>query len=256
MVGLLINGVDSESLGFTLAEPPGWLDMPVRDITTAPILDRAGVKALASPSEGARRLTLTGTVRAITAALLRPKIDALKLALLASPLTLVFGDNSTRKVTASLTSFTTRSVQDGAFVQEGLLVEVVLSALDPYSYDTVLSNNGFTSANRMPLGTGPVRPLITLTDVVTNPVIELYNKAGVLQGSLSLAITDIVGDTLEIDSDAKTIKKNGVSVLSAIAAGDFFIIDPADQTNYGAPGPYVSGTGFGGGSVSWYNAWR
>lgn len=253
MQALLINGVSAESLGLTVAEAPGWMDMPARDVATAQILGRPGLKALTDPSEGARRISLTGTVIAATAALLRPKVDALKMALLASPLTLVFGDNATRQVTAVLTAFTTKSVPQGAFVQEGLNVEAVLSALDPFAYD--LAQTVVAFGDRMPLGTGIVRPVITITGASTNHATTLFNRSNVAIASLSLSLVTLVGDTLIIDMDKKTVKKNGVSVIGSIVAGDFFEIDPTDQANFGGVGPFLA-TSSGDGPISYYRSWR
>ncbi len=254
-IALLINGVDSETLGYTLAEAPGWLDAPKRQTPSAAVSGTAGEKALGSPIEASRVVTLTGTVRAATAALARGKVDSLKLALLASPLALTFADNSTRRVYGVLEGFTVGSLA-GAFVQEGLKVDATVRALDPYSYDISLTTvAGFGSGNRLPLGTGPIRPIVTISGASTNPVLTLRNSAGAAMGSLTLTITTIVGDTLVIDMGLKTVKKNGVSSLSAITAGDFFTIDPTDQTNYGGSGPYID-VSSGAGSIAYSKSWR
>jgi phage-related protein len=108
---------------------------------------------------------------------------------------------------------------------------------------------------RMPLGTAVVRPLVRINGVSVNPVITLYNKAGVAMASITLTITTIAGDILEIDMDAKTVKKNGVSQIATISAGDFFSIDPADQTNFGAPGPSINSSS-GAVTVEYRRAWR
>lgn len=141
MPSLTINGVDAESLGLTLAEAPGWLDMPPRDIPTSPVIGRPGVKALADPVEGPRSITLTSTSRSATSILTRTQIDNIKLALAAAPLSIVFSDHSDRHVTAYLKSFTVRMLQgaSGPFVQEALGVDCVLAALDPLSYDNALA---------------------------------------------------------------------------------------------------------------------
>lgn len=135
MAGLTINGVDSESLGLTLAEAPGWLDIPQREIPTAPVIGRGGATALADPIDQPRKVTLTGSIRSATPSATRSKIDSIKLALLASSLELVFSDNPLRRLFAKLTAFTVKSVS-GAFAQESLSVDATLTALDPYSYDT------------------------------------------------------------------------------------------------------------------------
>jgi phage-related protein len=255
MPGLLINGVDAETLGFTLAESPGWLDAPPREFPTAPVSGRPGATALANPTEGVRQVTLTGTVRASTVASGRSKVDALKLALLANPLALTFADNSTRRVYARLKSFATQMVQgaQGPFAQENLAVTAVLTALDPLSYD--IAQSTIAIGTRLPLGTGPIRPIVTISGASVNPIISLFNTAGVVVASITITITTILGDTLVVDMDAKTVKKNGVSSIASVTAGDFFSIEPADQVNFGGAGPWV-GTTSGAGDVRYYKSWR
>lgn len=255
---LLINGVDASTLGLTLAEAPGWLDMPPRDVPTSPIIGRGGLKPLADPVEGARQISLTSTTRSATATLTRTQIDNIKLALLANPLSLVFADHSDRHVYATLKSFGVRALQgaSGPFVQEALSVEAVLTAFDPLSYDNALTTitlNG--SVNRLSLGTGVMRPLLTISGASVNPIFTLLNKAGVTLASLSLTLATAGGDTLLVDMDSKTIRKNGVSVLSAISAGDFFSVDPADQANFGTPFPYITSSS-GSGTTAYYRTWR
>lgn len=254
---LVVNGVDIATLGLTIAEAPGWLDAPPRDIPTAPIIGRAGAKALSVPTEGPRQINLTGTIRGKTVVLARNTVDQIKLALLADELSLTFADHADRHVYAYLKTLTTRILQgaQGPFVQEALAIDITLQALNPLSYDNDLTSVGFGSANRLALGTGPVRPLITITGAATNPVITLRNKTGVAMASMTLTVTDAGGDTLSIDMDSKTIKKNGVSALSSLTAGDFFSIDPLDQANYGGAGPYID-VSSGAGTVNYWRTWR
>lgn len=253
-VALLINGIDAATLGLTLAEAPGWLDIPARDIPTAQVIGRPGAKALADAQEGTRRVSLSGTMLDKTAALMRAKVDSVKLALLANPLVLTFGDNTGRKVTASLTAFAVRSEPQGAFVQEGLKVEATLTALDPLSYDIAQTNIAL-GVNRLPLGTGPIRPVVTIAGASVNPTITLFNAAGGGMASLTITLTTIAGDSLVIDMDQKTIKLNGINQIAALTAGDFFSIDPLDQANFGGLGPYIT-TSSGAGTVVYNKTWR
>jgi phage-related protein len=250
---LLLNSVDAATLGLTLAEAPGWLDLPPRQFPTAAIIGRGGAKRLSDAIEQPRRLTLKGMVRASTWAAARANIDALKLALLADPLVVTFADHSDRHVFAVLESFTAPTLA-GPFVQENLQIEATLTAYDPLSYSNSLSTITL-GVNRLPLGTGPVRPLVTISGASTNPVITLYNTAGAAVASITLTITTVGGDTLSIDMDAKTVKKNGASVIANITAGDFFSIDPLDQVNFGGAGPYINSSS-GAGNSTYYKTWR
>lgn len=186
-VALQINGIDASTLGLTLAEAPGWLDMPPRDIPTAPIIGRGGLKALADPVEGARQITLTSTSRSATATLTRTQIDSIKLALSANPLSLIFSDHSDRHVYAYLKSFTVRMLQgaSGPFVQEALGVDVVLSALDPLSYDNALANpvassSGGSSSDALWYAPGATLPAETFSRTTTK---NYFDANGVLQSA-------------------------------------------------------------------------
>jgi hypothetical protein len=239
--------VDIATLGLTLSEAPGWLDAPSRQTPNAAVLGRGGATRLAVPQEGVRRLVLRGTVLAGTVATARANIDALKLALLADPLSLTFADNSDRHVFAVLESFPVTIPQgaQGPFVQETLQVEATFSVYDPLTYDNSLQilTNGTRFGLRMPLGTGPVRPLVSLAGAVVNPTVTLNDKDGIARGTLTFTVTNVAGDVLDIDMDAKTAKKNGVSILNTLSAGDFFQVDPIDQAKYGGAGPFIDASG-------------
>jgi phage-related protein len=249
---LLINTVDAATLGFTLSDAPGWLDAPPRQTPSAGVIGREGETALAAAVEATRRVTLRGTIMAATAALARGKVDSFKLALLANPLKLTFSDNATRYVSGALETFAA-SADVGPFVQEGLKVEAAIRLLNPLSYDIAQTNIAFGA--RLPLGTGPVRPVITINGAATNPTFSLFNSAGTIVASITITIATIVGDTLIVDMDAKTVKKNGVNQIAAVTAGDFFTVDPADQANFGGVGPLIA-TSSGNGNITYFRSWR
>lgn len=254
---MLINTLDAKTTyGFTLDSAPGWLDTPRREIPSAKVLRRGGARVLDNPRDQVRQLTLRGTVTGTTAQDARDKIDALKLALsLPTGAQFTFDDLLTRYVIARCESFRVPPFGP-SMIQRKLAVEILLTAHDPYSYATTLTTvAGNTPA--LPLGTGPMRPVITLTGAVTNPVITWKNNAGATVGTLSFTVTMIAGDVLIVDSDAKTVKLNGVNRLDLIASGDFFTFDPAEpqfQNPYGtftvAPAPATSI------STSYRKSWR
>jgi hypothetical protein len=256
--------IDVATYGFTLSEAPGWLDLPPRQIPSAPIIGRPGAKELATAQENPRRLTLRGTVRGATAAIARANVDALKLAFMAKPLSLSFADFPDRHVFVSLEGFVPQPLANarGPFVQEALQVEATFTAYDPLSYDNTLTIATMPAGSSTPLlvpGTGPIRPVVRLNTGAgaVNPVLSLFGTAyglGVVVGSLSLTITTGSTDVLEIDMDAKTVKKNGVSVLSAISAGDFFAVEPSDPLM--RPLGWFIIPSSGGGTVRYRRSWR
>jgi len=110
------------------------------------------------------------------------------------------------------------------------------------------------TTNALPLGTGPVRPVLTINGAATNPTITLYNNQGAAVGAMALTVTTSATDVLVIDSDAKTIQLNGVNHLDYITTGDFFTIDP-EEPGYDGAGPSFATTS-GALSVSYRRAWR
>lgn len=255
--------IDIATYGFTLSEAPGWLDLPPRQTPSAPIIGRPGAKELTVAQEGPRKLTLRGTVRGATAAVARANVDALKLALLAKPLSLSFADNPDRHVFVSLEGFTSQPLPNalGGFVQENLQIEATLVAYDPLSYDNSLTVVLMPAGSSTPFlvpGTGPIRPLVRISGASLNPVLLVLgtNGYGIGSpiGSIGLTITTAGADTLEIDMDAKTVRKNGVSALASITAGDFITIEPNDPLV--RPLGAFMGANSGGGSVRYRRSWR
>ena len=255
---LQINGVDATTLGLTLAEAPGWLDAPPRDVPTTQVIGRPGLKALAAPIEGPRQITLVSTTRSATSTLTRTQIDAIKLALMADTVSLIFADHGDRYVATRLKSFTVKMLQgaQGPFVQEALGVEAVLIAHDPYSYDNAVTT--IASAASMALGTAPSRPVITITATGTNagPVaVVLRTNDNVIVGTLTITVGLVITDVLVIDMDAKTIKKNGVSIIGNTLVGDFWLADPLLHIQAGV-GPKVDAVTNATVSVAFRKTWR
>lgn len=110
------------------------------------------------------------------------------------------------------------------------------------------------SGNEMPLGTGPVRPVLTLWGVAVNPTISLYNSVGGLVGTMALTVTTIASDVIVIDCDAKTIRLNGANRVDLLTSGDFFLIEPTDP-NFDGTGPRFTSSS-GALSVSYRRSWR
>lgn len=186
----------------------------------------------------------------------RDKADALKRDL--SRLTgaqVTFDDLLTRYVIARCEAFSVLPFGP-SMIQSKLTVQATLTAHDPFSYDISLSTVA-GNTQPLPLGTGPSRPIITLTGAVVNPLISFKDNTGAIVGSMQLTVTAIAGDVIIIDCDAKTIKLNGVLRLDTLTAGDFFTFDPADP-KYQTPYPSITIAPAPGTSISssYRKAWR
>lgn len=262
MPALLINNVDAATFGFILTEAPSWIDLPPRQTPTQPVINRQGVTVTAAPIEAARRVVLRGFVTSASVATTRANIDALKAALLAPLVQLIFQDNATRYVTVGLDSFTV-GFQGPALIERRLRVEIQMTAYDPYFYDVTPSSVLFNVAGTPPgtIGTGIIRPVLTLTGAATGPTtIQLTDKSGVAVSTMTIAGNTIGGDVVVVDNDARTIKKNGTSIISSLSGGDFFAIDPSDPRFNSTPFWYFYLTAGGPGNansvVSYRRTWR
>jgi phage-related protein len=257
---MLINDVDPKTTwGFVLESAPAWLDSPPYDTPAAQVLKRGGLRVLDAPRAGARQLTIRGTIRGTTAADARTKADAFKLALSKRiGAKFVFDDILTRYVMARLQSF--RIPPYGpSMLQKDLSVEASFLAHDPYSYETTTVGPitlDATAANHQTLGTGPSRPVITLTGAQTNPLLTLYDTTGtIVLGTMQFTVAMIAGDVLVIDCDLKTVKLNGASRLDILTTGDFFVFDPLVDT--GPAIQYTSGgAGAATGSFTYRKSWQ
>lgn len=260
MTALLINNVDATTFGFVLTEAPSWIDLPPRTTPSQPVLGKQGSVVTAAPIEAPRRLVLRGIVTSSSVAQTRTNIDNLKIALLAPLVQLTFQDSSTRYITVGLDNFAVQW-SGPAMIDRRLRVEIQMTAYDPYFYDTSVTSIALDRAINpwMTIGTGIIRPVLTISGASTNPVFILNNHSSVQVASLGLTITNVGGDSLVVDMDARTVKKNGVSVLSAISSGDFFAIDPSDSTNFpqgATPAFITTNVGGGTGTTAYRRTWR
>lgn len=261
MTAVLINTVDAPATyGLTLSEAPGWADSPPRQVRQAHVIDRAGARRMGSEQEQPRKLVLRGLVQGDTVQQARDRLDSLKIALMAATVDFTFSDITTRYVRGTLESFTTPS--EGPFlIQRKLRVEIALTCLDPYFYD--ISTTSVGSGVAMPLGTGIVRPVLTVTGPATgthtNPSFTFRRNDGTTITTLTFTGTLVAGETLTVDLDAMTAKKGAASVIANMS-GDFFVVDPVAHATYSTstwPNILLGGTGtLGTLSVGYKKAWR
>lgn len=234
------NDVAASAYGLVIGTVTGWLDSPAVSVPTAIIPGRAGATVSGTAREQTRAIGMSGYVRGTNPADVRAKYELLKVATRTGTVKLAMPDGRARHIYAVRDSIIAPSVV-GQFVQKDLPVDMKFTAFDPYFYDDSLSSVVAPAA--LPMGTAPVRPVLTMTGTsVTTPIFTLRDYAGVIVGQMTFASLVLTsGDTLVIDCAAKTVRKNGVNVLSFLTAGDFLKIDPAVHANFSASSwPYVT----------------
>lgn len=256
---LTINGTDPRTLGLVVAEVSGWLDDPVRRYAAASVEGRDGQLVLdGTPDVASVRMVIRGVVVGSSAADARAQLDSLKWLFAAPSLVVRFTDQAGRLKTALCERF---AVAAGAaqMIARHLAVEIELVAHDPYTYDEADTTVGYTGGDTgLPQGTGPVRPVITITGASTNAVITLKKYDGTTYGTLGLTISTVAGDSLVIDCAKRTVRLNGVNRLAALSSGDFFVIEPSTLANRltGANPSYAVAGVTGTTSVTYKKAWR
>ena len=256
-----INGTDPRTLGLIISDVSGWIDAPELQYAAITVPGRPGQLIInPTPDVAPIRYIARGIVEGTDVATCRANVDKLK-ALFASVSGIAVGflDQPGRAVTAYCTHFA-HPVVAAQMISRKIAVEIGLVAFDPYEYDTAAQNIALTAAAaNLALGTGPVRPVITITGASVNPVFTLKNSAGTVIGSLALTITTVAGDSLVIDCAKCTIRLNGVNRLNALTGGDFFTLDVVAQGVFGSsswPTLTVAGLGTGTAAAVYKKAWR
>lgn len=258
---LSINGIDVATLGFRLSAPPGWLDIPARTHPQAVRPTRPGALLSGPIYEGTRKLTFNGVVDATTADLARSNRDALIAAILQTqPARIIMPDQVTRYIDAYLETKTTDATTGPVLISRTLRTVLNFLILNPYYCDiTATTTTLDATIRRLQLGTAPSYPVLTISGASTNPIFSLFKYDGTLLGTIGLTLSTVGGDTLIVDTGAKTIKKNGATQIVALTAGDFFALDPAvAQLGLGTAAgdrPYIT-VNSGAGTSVFNRSWR
>jgi phage-related protein len=257
---LSISGVNAWNYGLILSSAPSWLDAPSRTFQTIVIPGRAGVTPLAEATETLKTLTLKGVVQGETPSEARGNLDKLKVALRTGSVTVSLSDRPGVFIYVDFQSLTSIPSEAGSLIACKLPVEITLQCADPFWYDTNFSSVSIASgtSSDIALGSGPVRPLLTLLGPSTNPAISLNDYLGTLyQEMIFNGLSLSTGDALVIDNDAMTIKKNGTNALLSLTAGDFIKIEASDVAYYDTSSwPTIGLTGGGTLSVAYRKTWR
>lgn len=252
-----INGVVASAYGFYLAEPPGWLDAPTIQTPTATVPGR-GTLATAASTPQPRKVLLRGHVRGKTAAIARTNLDLLKLALSDDVVELTFDDQATRFYRTRRESFVTPPLSQGAFLTKDLRVEITMTALDPYNYDVTATS--LATAGPMPLGTAPIRPVLTFASITAaSPpwFIDMKDFTDTVVQTMTIN-SACAAALVVVDNDTQVITEAGLTILDKLS-GDFFKIDPLVHADYAAADwPYFVTRNVGSGGVpvvSYRRAW-
>jgi len=257
---ITLNGTDLTTLGFVLADPPGWLDDPARRRPAAAVAGRAGAIPFGVAEEQPRKIALRGVVRGATAPACRDNLDRLSALLHAPVLSLAFSDLPGVAIVVELDGAPTVRPAAAPLAARVFSVEIPLVANDPYFYDLAATTVTLTAApTSCPVGTAPVGPVVTIQGAATNPALTLRTSDGAVVQTLGLVISCVAGDVLVIDCAAATIRKNGVSAIAALTSGDFVALDVASQGRFAdAAWPTLACAGLAGGSAAaaYQRAWR
>ncbi|MFL5580108.1 MAG: phage distal tail protein [Gemmatimonadaceae bacterium] len=234
-----INGTDPRAAyGLVVEQVTGWLDAAQEKYPSVRLPNGYGEALLSTaPQVEARRLVARGVVRGSSAADARAKLDALRALFTKgrgkTPLAVVLDDAATRQYNAVCESFAAPPPPASTIARD-LPVEIALVCPDPYAYDTAQTSTGITATTAMPLGTGPVRPVITLTftAATVNPQLQFFEAVG----STTIGLVGATGtfqttDTIVIDCARRTLTLNGLPRIDLLL-GDFPLLDVATQGDY------------------------
>ncbi len=246
---LKVNGVDTESLGFTVAELRGHWDAPQMsyDEVSIPLAD--GTTATATqPILSPLDLVVVGELIGSSTSDFETKLDTFKQALSLSTLTLIGGNQTTRTRTAVYLG----PLQSELYsLRTAAKVSFTVRCRNPIAYNatnTTVSGAASTDVT-CALGTWVSRPVFTIAGA-TNPTLTYKNASGSSVATLSVSGSATLW---VIDASAMTITANGVRHDEYVSAGDFFALDPRDGT-YGSTNPSVR-TSSGTLSAVYYKAW-
>ncbi len=229
---LWIGGADARAaFGLVVSRVTGLHDAPEATLAPVVVPGRAGALLLQEPQVGARVLGITGTIRGATPAAARSARDRLLTILRRRGLVLRTADDATRELACEVTRVVATPV-GAQFIARTIPIEIGATALDPYWTDvapTVIADIGRTPVP-CPLGSAPVRPVLTIANPGAVVRIELRDALGAVVTRCELAGL-IPGVPVVIDCAAQTIRQGEVSQLRALLAGDFPVLDPTTQAD-------------------------
>lgn len=226
---LTLGVVDAALVSWTLGGIDGWDGSSVR-VTQSDRQQDHGVW-LAPTYLGDRPLTLTGTISAMSQADLDTAIDQLLAACSLTDTTLVVNDSTPRQATVRRSGKPIIQRITDTLATYSLL----MTAADPRRYETTLqqvvtglpvtsgglalpatlpwtlsaTTTGSVSATNR--GTFDTSPVLTLTGPVSQPVISARYADGSLRQLTYYGADLATGESLVIDTDARTVMQGGAS---------------------------------------------
>lgn len=248
------NGIADSVYGLVVADVSAVNSAPERTTPTVPVWGRGGVTPMADSQEGPRTISVRGHVRGSSVADQRAKMDALKLALQVASIELIVPDQPTRYALVSLEQFDAPNLPI-QYSQKDWPVNLRFAARYPYLLQT--TPESIVSPAALPMGTGPVRPVMTLTGTTLAPVFTLKNNAAVTVATMTFGtLTMTAPDVLVVDCDTLTARMNGVNVLANLTLGDFFLIEPSIHANYSTSAWPTITVNAGTNTISYRRSWR
>lgn len=237
MADLLINGIDTEALGFRVARPAGQDDGVARDWSELQGMGLFGA-VVSAVRVTPRELAIGMWGRFATTAAKNEGLRNLDWAIaLADPCELVFGNASGIRCIARYRRRPTETYERGAWAEghTGRTRQFVLEWLmeSPYFEDAsiqtvALSTSG--SGAEIPMGNAPVAPIIELTGPATAPVawgITVRDSTGATVETMGFSSAIDTAEKRIIDMGLQTVvDENGVNRISEWNSGDFFTLLP------------------------------
>lgn len=235
MADLLINGIDTEALGFRVARPAGQDDGASRDWSELQGMGLFGA-VISAVRVTPRELQIGMWGKRTTPALMREALRHLDWAIAKQdPCELVFGNATGIRCMARYRRRPTDTPERGAWsdAAPGRFRQFVLEFLmeSPYFEDASLQTvSGITSTPvDLPMGNAAVQTETEISGPATNPVLTLRDSGATTVATFGLTATLAgSGNKRIIDHRLQTVvDENGDNKISEWTSGDFLTVLPA-----------------------------
>ena len=261
MPDITVNGFDLATVGFRSANVDQYLAAPGFNLALAEVAGRDDTLRMGSTTPQPRRIAVAGWIRAADRATLRLYADRFKGRLRGGDLRVVFPDEPGRFIVGFAEQVTLPPIAP-VYAQTAVNANWSLVCPDPHFYDADLTTVALSAtAAAVPLGSGPVRPIVTISGPATDPVVIYRDSGGVERARMSFTGTSIgSGASIVLDCTRMTIISGaGVNMANAlVGASRWIVLDPYHAAGPAGPWPTLAVTGLGtGGSakVEYRRAW-